>query len=92
MKITNVEVLVLKSPGLYRSTDTDEEPPGPTYMGLVKVSTDAGLTGYSDMETAASVAKVASAGSVDPVERVAWVVAAVIVALNVALVVLTLTG
>ena len=48
MKITNVEVLVLKSPGLYRSTESAEEPPGPTYMGLVKVSTDAGVTGYSD--------------------------------------------
>lgn len=59
MKITNVEVLVLKSPGLYRSTDSSEEPPGPTYMGLVRVSTDAGITGYSDMETAASVAKAA---------------------------------
>ncbi|MGH9163048.1 MAG: mandelate racemase/muconate lactonizing enzyme family protein, partial [Vicinamibacteraceae bacterium] len=35
------------------------EPPGPTYMGLVKVSTDAGLTGYSDVETAAPVAKAA---------------------------------
>ena len=45
MKITNVEVLVLKSPGLYRSTESAEEPPGPTYMGLVKVSTDAGVTG-----------------------------------------------
>ena len=59
MKITNVEVLVLKSPGLYRSTDSAEEPPGPTYMGLVRVSTDAGIIGYSDMETAASVAKAA---------------------------------
>jgi L-rhamnonate dehydratase len=59
MKITNVEVLVLKSPGLYRSPDAAEEPPGPTYMGLVKVSTDAGLTGYSDVETAATVAKAA---------------------------------
>ena len=28
-------------------------------MGLVRVSTDAGITGYSDMETAASVAKAA---------------------------------
>ena len=28
MKITNVEVLVLKSPGLYRSTASAEEPPG----------------------------------------------------------------
>src|SRR5215208_6951696 len=59
MKITNVEVIVLKSPGLYRSTDGVEEPPGPTYMGLVKVSTDSGITGYSDMETVPSVAKAA---------------------------------
>jgi L-rhamnonate dehydratase len=57
MKITNVEVFVLKSPGLYQSPQAAEEPPGPTYMGLVKVSTDAGITGYSDVETAASVAK-----------------------------------
>jgi L-rhamnonate dehydratase len=59
MKITSVEVLVLKSPGLYHATSGAEEPPGPTYMGLVRVSTDAGITGYSDMETAATVAKAA---------------------------------
>ncbi len=59
MKITNVEVFVLKSPGLYTRPDGAEEPPGPTYMGLVKVSTDAGITGYSDMETSAPVAKAA---------------------------------
>jgi L-rhamnonate dehydratase len=59
VKITNVELIVLKSPGLYRSPDDAEEPPGPTYMGLVKVSTDADLVGYSDVETAASVAKAA---------------------------------
>ncbi|MGH9161522.1 MAG: mandelate racemase/muconate lactonizing enzyme family protein [Vicinamibacteraceae bacterium] len=59
MNITNVEVLVLKSPGLYRSPEGAEESPGPTYMGLVKVSTDAGLTGYSDMETSPLVAKAA---------------------------------
>jgi len=57
MQITDVEVLVLKSPGLYTNPEGSEEPPGPTYMGLVRVSTDAGITGYSDMETAASVAK-----------------------------------
>ena len=28
-------------------------------MGLVQVSTDSGITGYSDMETSASVAKAA---------------------------------
>src|SRR6476646_4193514 len=59
MKITNVEVLVLKSPGLYNNTEGSEEPLGPTYMGIVRVTTDAGITGYSDMETAASVAKAA---------------------------------
>ncbi|MBI3695374.1 MAG: mandelate racemase/muconate lactonizing enzyme family protein [Acidobacteria bacterium] len=59
MKISNVEVLVLKSPGLYHSPEGAEEPSGPTYMGLVKVSTDAGIVGYSDMETSAPVAKAA---------------------------------
>jgi L-rhamnonate dehydratase len=59
MKITNVEVLVLKTPGLYNRPQDSEEPLGPTYMGLVRVSTDAGITGYSDMETSAPVAKAA---------------------------------
>lgn len=59
MKITNVEVLVLKSQGLYNRPEGSEEPLGPTYMGLVRVSTDAGITGYSDMETSAPVAKAA---------------------------------
>lgn len=59
MKITKVEVLVLKSPGLYNRPEGSEEPLGPTYMGLVRVSTDAGITGYSDMETSAPVAKAA---------------------------------
>jgi L-rhamnonate dehydratase len=59
MKITNVEVLVLKSPGLYNIPEGSDEPLGPTYMGVVRVSTDAGITGYSDMETVASVAKAA---------------------------------
>src|ERR1019366_3471161 len=57
MKITDVEILVLKSPGLYANPEGPEEPPGPTYMGVVRVSTDAGITGHSDMETAATVAK-----------------------------------
>lgn len=59
MKIMDVEVLVLKSPGLYTNAEGSEEPPGPTYMGVVRVATDAGITGYSDMETAATVAKAA---------------------------------
>ena len=59
MRITDVELIILKSPGLYRSPDADEEPPGPTLMGLVKVSTDAGITGWSDVETSAHVARAA---------------------------------
>src|SRR5437764_5593370 len=59
MKITNVEVLVLKSPGLYKRPEGAEEAVGPSYMGLVRVSTDARITGYSDMETSAPVAKAA---------------------------------
>ena len=57
MRITNVELFVLKSQGLYNNPDSAEEPLGPTYLGIVKVSTDAGICGYSDMETCASVAK-----------------------------------
>lgn len=57
MKITDVEFLVLKSEGLYNNPDGAEEPLGPTYMGLVKVTTDAGIAGYSDVETSAPVAK-----------------------------------
>src|SRR5437868_12116223 len=59
MKITNVELFVLNSPGLYNNPEGSEEPLGPTYMGLLKVSTDAAICGYSDMETSASVAKAA---------------------------------
>lgn len=59
MKITAVEAMVLKSEGLYQSPEGSEEPPGATYMGLVKVSTDAGICGYSDVETSAFVAKAA---------------------------------
>jgi L-rhamnonate dehydratase len=57
MKITSVELFVLKSPGLYNNAAGAEEPLGPTYMGIVKVTTDAGICGYSDMETCAGVAK-----------------------------------
>jgi len=57
VKITNVELFVLKSEGLYNNPEGSEEPIGPTYLGLVKVSTDDGISGYSDMETCASVAK-----------------------------------
>ena len=57
MKITAVELFVLKSEGLYNNPEGSEEPLGPTWLGLVKISTDSGISGYSDMETCASVAK-----------------------------------
>lgn len=58
MKITNVEVLVLESPGAYDAPEGAEEAYGIKYLGLIRVSTDAGITGYSDMETQPHVAKV----------------------------------
>jgi L-rhamnonate dehydratase len=57
VKITAVELFVLKSEGLYNNPEGADEPLGPTWLGLVKVSTDSGICGYSDMETCASVAK-----------------------------------
>jgi L-rhamnonate dehydratase len=57
MKITAVELFVLHSSGLYKSPQAAEEPSGPTYLGIVKVSTDAGITGFSDIETAPTIAK-----------------------------------
>jgi len=57
VKITAVELFVLKSEGLYNNPEGSEEPLGPTWLGLVKISTDSGISGYSDMETCASVAK-----------------------------------
>jgi L-alanine-DL-glutamate epimerase-like enolase superfamily enzyme len=59
MKITAVELFLLRSAGLYRNPEGAEEPPGPTYLGIVKISTDAGIMGYSDVETAPTVAKAA---------------------------------
>jgi L-alanine-DL-glutamate epimerase-like enolase superfamily enzyme len=57
LRITDVQLFVLKSEGLYNNPEGDEEPLGPTYMGIVKVSTDEGISGYSDLESCASVAK-----------------------------------
>jgi L-rhamnonate dehydratase len=59
MKITAVELFVLHSAGLYESPKGAEEASGPTYLGIVKVSTDAGIVGYSDIETAPTIAKAA---------------------------------
>lgn len=57
MKITNVSVIILESPGVYEATAGGEEAYGIKYLGLVKVETDVGLVGYADLETQPHVAR-----------------------------------
>lgn len=55
MKITNVEPFILKSPFDIRSPDGSEEAKGVRHCLLIKVSTDEGLVGWSDVETSPHV-------------------------------------
>jgi L-rhamnonate dehydratase len=57
MKITDVEVLVLETPGSYQAPDTGDEAYGIKHLGIVRVKTDAGITGYSDIETQPHIAR-----------------------------------
>ncbi len=57
MKITNVEVIILESSGSYEATAGAEEVYGIKYLGIVKVETDVGITGYADLETQPHVAQ-----------------------------------
>ncbi len=57
MKITDVELLVLEAPGSYGAPEGAEEVYGVRYAALVRVSTDAGITGYADVETQPHVAR-----------------------------------
>jgi L-alanine-DL-glutamate epimerase-like enolase superfamily enzyme len=57
MKISDVEVIILEGPEEYRAPDGAEEAPGVHHVCLVKVSTDAGITGWSDVETQPHIAK-----------------------------------
>lgn len=57
MKITDVQVIVLESPGSYEAPAGGEEAYGIKYLGIVKVTTDAGLKGYADLETQPHVAR-----------------------------------
>jgi L-alanine-DL-glutamate epimerase-like enolase superfamily enzyme len=59
MKITDVEVIVLEGAEAYRAPSASEEAPGVRHVCLVKVSTDAGIVGWSDVETQPQVAKAA---------------------------------
>src|SRR4030095_11814648 len=51
MKIKDVEAMVLKSSQGYASPQGAEESHGIGYMLVIKVTTDNGITGYSDVET-----------------------------------------
>ena len=55
MKITDVEALVLKSPYEIKSPEGSDEARGVKHCLLLKVSTDEGLVGWSDVETAPHV-------------------------------------
>lgn len=56
MKITDVEAIILQSPEKYLNPTGSEEAPGVAYCLLIKVSTDEGIVGWSDVETAPHVA------------------------------------
>jgi L-alanine-DL-glutamate epimerase-like enolase superfamily enzyme len=46
-----------RTPGSYEAPKGSEEAYGIKYLGIVKVETDAGVTGYSDLETQPHVAR-----------------------------------
>ncbi|MFO0889476.1 MAG: hypothetical protein U0790_10100 [Isosphaeraceae bacterium] len=56
MKITDVEAIVLESPYENRPPEGSEEVHGVKHCSLLKVTTDQGLVGRSDIETAPHVA------------------------------------
>jgi L-rhamnonate dehydratase len=55
MKITNVEPIILESPYDNRPPERSEEAAGVKHLFLLKVTTDEGITGWSDVETAPHV-------------------------------------
>jgi L-rhamnonate dehydratase len=59
MKIKEVEAMVLKSSENYAAPQGAEESHGVGHMLVIKVTTDNGLRGYSDVETQPHVAKAA---------------------------------
>ncbi len=52
MKITDIEPMVLESPTLYTNPHGSEEATGVRHCFLLKVTTDEGIVGWSDVETA----------------------------------------
>lgn len=61
MKITDVEAFILQSPYENRAPERSEEARGVKHCLLLRVSTDDGLVGWSDVETAPHVAAAAVA-------------------------------
>jgi len=57
MKITNVEAMVLDTGKNYPNPSEAAEAHGVRFIGLVKVTTDEGLVGWSDVETQPHVGK-----------------------------------
>ncbi len=55
MKITDVEAIVLEAPAMYAAPEDCREASGVKYCLLLKVSTDEGIVGWSDVETAPHV-------------------------------------
>ncbi|WP_254528792.1 MULTISPECIES: mandelate racemase/muconate lactonizing enzyme family protein [unclassified Sphingobacterium] len=55
MKITNVEAFILQSPYEIKSPEGSDEARGVKHCLLIKVSTDEGISGWSDVETAPHV-------------------------------------
>ena len=59
MKITDVEAIVIESPYENKTPEGSEEAHGVKHCLLLKVSTDEGITGWSDIETAPHVGSAA---------------------------------
>jgi L-alanine-DL-glutamate epimerase-like enolase superfamily enzyme len=57
MKITAVDLLILEAPGGYEAPEGADEAYGFRYLGIVRIQTDAGITGYADVETQPHVAR-----------------------------------
>src|SRR5258708_2914815 len=55
MKITDVEPIILESPPGYPVPEGSEEATGVKHCLLLKVTTDEGITGWSDVETSPHV-------------------------------------
>jgi len=68
MKITGVQPMVLESPYENRPPEGSEEAAGVKHMLLLKVTTDDGITGWADVETAPHVGAAAVSAPASGVE------------------------